>query len=105
MSPPEKRCGPDDADIAEAEHHTGNRNRTSDTSASAFAGLLRDTLGYTDDEHVSIGHDADGAFRTAVLAAADAPAFVAKAARYGEHLLRRQPDARAGTVERRPRQG
>jgi hypothetical protein len=44
---------------------------------TGFADLL-DTLGYTDGEFVAIGHDADGAFRTAVMAPGDAPSFVAK---------------------------
>ena len=42
-----------------------------------FTALLFDTLGYTPDEFVSIGHDADGGFRCAVKRPADAVAFVA----------------------------
>jgi hypothetical protein len=42
-----------------------------------FTAHLFDTLAYTADEFVSIGHDADGEFVTAVRRTADAPAFVA----------------------------
>ena len=41
-----------------------------------FTVLLLDTLGYTDSEFVSIGHDADGEFSTAVMPPTEAPAYV-----------------------------
>jgi hypothetical protein len=48
----------------------------SDHDVVDFTALLLDTLGFTDDEFVSIGHDADGQFRTAVGTPAGAGNFV-----------------------------
>lgn len=42
-----------------------------------FTALL-ETLGFTDDEFVAIGHDADGGWRTAVIPPVAAPHYVAK---------------------------
>jgi hypothetical protein len=47
-------------------------------TALDVSALLLDTLGYCADEFVSIGHDADGQFSTAVLRPADAARYVAK---------------------------
>ena len=43
-----------------------------------FSALLLDTLGFTPDEFVSIGHDAGGEWSTAVMASTDAPEYVTK---------------------------
>jgi putative DNA primase/helicase len=52
--------------------------RTStESSALDLSGLLLDTLGYTPDEFVSIGHDTDGQFRTRVGRPTNATTFVA----------------------------
>ena len=49
-----------------------------ETTALDLSALLLDILGYSADEFVSIGHDADGHFRTAVGSPTNAATFVAK---------------------------
>ena len=53
------------------------RVTTRESVALDFTVLLFDTLGYTRDEFVSIGHDADGEFATVVKPPADAAKYVA----------------------------
>jgi hypothetical protein len=49
-----------------------------ESSSLDLSALLLDTLGYAPDEFVSIGHDADGQFSTAVGKPANAARFVAR---------------------------